>query len=181
MSTRLGVDLGTTWTAAAVATAGGVEPLNLGTHGAAIPSVIAVEGDRVVVGESAERHLLVSPADGAREFKRRLGDETPYLLGGSPYGAEALMGKLLAQVVATATERGGTAPDEVVLTHPATWGGTTYPWASWRKGRMTGPAKRSFVFIRTRTGTLFRSRRSRVFPTASLPAGRCSPGPLKQP
>jgi actin-like ATPase involved in cell morphogenesis len=122
MSTRLGVDLGTTWTAAAISTDGSTEALTLGNRTVAIPSVVAIDGDRTLVGEAAERHLLTAPADGAREFKRRLGDETPYLLGGAPYGAEALMGRLLADVVGTATERLGAAPDEVVLTHPATWG-----------------------------------------------------------
>lgn len=122
MSTRLGVDLGTTWTAAAISTGNGTEALTLGNRTAAIPSVVAIDGERTLVGEAAERHLLTAPADGAREFKRRLGDETPYLLAGAPYGAEALMGRLLASVVATATERLGGAPDEVVLTHPATWG-----------------------------------------------------------
>ena len=43
------------------------------------------------------------------------------VVAGTPYGAEALMGHLLRHTVGVATEREG-APDEVVLTHPATWG-----------------------------------------------------------
>ena len=39
------------------------------------------------------------PARVAREFKRRIGDPTPILLGGSPYSAEALMAQLLRAVV----------------------------------------------------------------------------------
>ena len=36
---------------------------------------------------------MAEPQLVAREFKRRLGDPTPILLGGAPYSAEALMGK----------------------------------------------------------------------------------------
>lgn len=114
----LGVDLGTTWTAAAV----DGEVLTLANHGAAMPSVVAVDGGTIVVGEVAERRLLADPTCGVREMKRRLGDTTPMVLGGTPYGAEALMGHLLAHVVAVATERHGAAPDCVTLTHPANWG-----------------------------------------------------------
>jgi actin-like ATPase involved in cell morphogenesis len=121
MSIRLGVDLGTTWTAAAVSE-GRAEVLQLGTHGLAMPSVVALDGDTWVAGEAAERRLAADPSGGAREVKRRLGDTTPIVVGGKPFGAEALMAPLLTQAIATATERGGAAPASVTLTHPANWG-----------------------------------------------------------
>ena len=40
--------------------------------------------------------MATDPAAGAREFKRRLGDSTPYVLAGAPFGAEALMGHAAA-------------------------------------------------------------------------------------
>ena len=58
-----------------------------------------------------------------REFKRRIGDPVPILVAGTPFSAQALTARLLSCVVATATEREGAAPDEVVLTYPANWGG----------------------------------------------------------
>ncbi len=122
MPYRLGVDLGTTWTAGATHSAAEVEAVEAGEHGPALPSVVARDGDAVVVGEAAERRLMTDPAGGVREPKRRLGDETPFVLGGAPYGAEALLGHLLAHVVARATEQRGEPPAGVVLTHPATWG-----------------------------------------------------------
>src|SRR4051812_12178051 len=98
MGYRLGVDLGTTWTAAVAAEDGSApEVVNLTGGGPnAMPSVVALDGDKVLVGQAAERHLAVEPASGAREPKRRLGDETPFVLGSTPYSAEALMGHLLA-------------------------------------------------------------------------------------
>ncbi|HEX8803975.1 MAG TPA: Hsp70 family protein, partial [Acidimicrobiales bacterium] len=120
--TRLGVDLGTTWTAAALRRGGHVTALDLGTGAPAMPSVVALDGEAVVVGERAERQLLSDPTTGLRECKRRLGDTTPMVMGGRPYGAEALMGHMLRHVVEVATAAAGGPPDEVVLTHPANWG-----------------------------------------------------------
>jgi molecular chaperone DnaK (HSP70) len=119
---RLGVDLGTTWTAAAVTDRAGTRPLMLGDSGPAMPSVVAFENGTVLVGDAAERRLLAEPSSGVREPKRRLGDTTPYVVGGTPYGADTLMGHLLGQVVAAATTEIGSAPTSVVLTHPANWG-----------------------------------------------------------
>ncbi len=118
----IGVDLGTTWTAAARSDAGGeAAALTLGDSGPAMPSVVAVEGDTILTGDAAERRLLAEPSAGAREPKRRLGDSAPFVIGSTPYGAEGLMGQLLAHVLEVAAADGN-APETVVLTHPANWG-----------------------------------------------------------
>ena len=89
----LGVDLGTTFSAAAGCRAGRAEVISLGSHGAAVPSVVLLRADGTLLsGEAAERRAVLEPHRVAREFKRRLGDSTPILLGGSPYSAEALTG-----------------------------------------------------------------------------------------
>ncbi len=123
MTRRVGVDLGTTWTAAAIANNAAAEILQLGTHTIGIPSVVARDGDGWVVGEAAERRIAADPASGVREMKRRLGDTTPMVVGGSPYGAEVLMGATLAAVLERAAAQLGGDVDELVLTHPANWGG----------------------------------------------------------
>ena len=99
-NSSLGVDLGTTWTAAAVQHAPGVpaEPLNLAGADPAMPSVVAVVDGDVIAGEKAARISATDPASAAREFKRRLGDTTPIVVAGVPFGAETLMGHLLGQV-----------------------------------------------------------------------------------
>ena len=123
MGYQLGIDLGTTYTAAAVARGGRVEVAALGTAGPVIPSVVLLRADgEVLVGEVAVRRGLEEPTRVAREFKRRLGDPTPLVLGGTPYGTEALTGHLLRSVVRMVAEREGSAPDRVVLTHPANYG-----------------------------------------------------------
>ena len=80
---RLGVDLGTTWTAAAIHTAAAAKRCSSPTHTIAMPSVVASVDGALVVGDAAERRLATDPAAGAREFKRRLGDSTPYVLVGA--------------------------------------------------------------------------------------------------
>ncbi len=123
MSYQLGIDLGTTYSAAAVAESGSAEIFQLGTSMASIPSVVLLRDDgTVLTGEAAQRRSMFESGRTAREFKRRLGDPTPYLLGGTPYGVEALTGHLMASIVGrVATERGD-QPGGVVLTHPAAYG-----------------------------------------------------------
>ena len=123
MGYQLSVDLGTTYTAAAMSRDGRVEMVSLGTTGVVIPSVVLLRADgEVLVGEAAVRRGIEEPTRVAREFKRRVGDPTPMVLGGTPYGAEALMAHLLRWVVKTVSDREGAPPDRVVLTHPANYG-----------------------------------------------------------
>jgi actin-like ATPase involved in cell morphogenesis len=119
----LGIDLGTTFTAAAVAREGRADIVSLGHASAVVPSVVLVRDDgEILVGEAAERRASSEPTRVAREFKRRLGDPVPFVLGGTPYGAEALSAHLLRSVYERVVEQQGGAPDAVVLTHPANFG-----------------------------------------------------------
>jgi actin-like ATPase involved in cell morphogenesis len=119
---KLGVDLGTTWTAAAVFDGNAVTPLKLGAAGSAMPSVVAIADGKPVAGDAAVRVGRDATAAVAREFKRRLGDSTPIVLAGTPYGPETLTGHLLAHVVASAASAGHQGAPQVTLAHPATWG-----------------------------------------------------------
>jgi actin-like ATPase involved in cell morphogenesis len=119
----LGVDLGTTFTAAAVVRDGHVEMAPLGDRSTAMPSVILMRAEGgVLTGDAANRRAASEPDRVAREVKRRLGDPTPVLLGGTPFSAGDLMAAQLREVVAQISEREGGAPSAVRLTHPANWG-----------------------------------------------------------
>ena len=123
MSYHLGVDLGTSYTAAAISRDGVLEMVSLGTRSLEIPSVVFLDpSGSLVVGESAERRGASDPARLAREFKRRLGDPAPILVGGTPFSAEALMAAVLRSVIADVTARQGEPPAHVTLTRPANWG-----------------------------------------------------------
>ncbi len=58
----------------------------------------------------------------AREFKRRVGDPTPLLLGGSPVSAELLMARVVEWVAAQVAATEGGPPASLAVTHPANWG-----------------------------------------------------------
>ena len=123
MSYALGIDLGTTFSAAAVARNGQAEILSLGYRSPTLPSVIvARESGEILIGEAAERRSLIEPLRTAREFKRRLGDPTPILLGSAPYGAETLMSYLLRGIYDLVVEQEGGPPATLVISHPANWG-----------------------------------------------------------
>ena len=118
----LGIDLGTTYSAAALVRGSTVEPCVLGTIAAQIPTVVVLREDsEILTGEAAERRATSEPARTAREFKRRLGDPIPIIVGGTPYGAEALMAQMLEAIVRQVTDREGEAPSTIVLTHPANY------------------------------------------------------------
>jgi hypothetical protein len=120
---RLGVDLGTTWTAAAIWREGRATIAPLGTHQAAIPSVVCLQPSGLVLsGDGAQRRALSDPEHIAREFKRRIGDDTPLIVGGQPRTAEELTGLLLRDVVAQITDQEGERPEQLALSFPATWG-----------------------------------------------------------
>ncbi|HWM06871.1 MAG TPA: Hsp70 family protein, partial [Actinophytocola sp.] len=119
----LGIDLGTTFTAAATWREGRAQIVSLGGRGAAIPSVVLLREDETfLTGEAANRRGVTEPNRVAREFKRRLGDTTPILLAGTPHSAEALTSRLLRAVVEEVTTREGGPPSSVCVSHPANWG-----------------------------------------------------------
>jgi actin-like ATPase involved in cell morphogenesis len=123
MAYYLGIDLGTTYTAAAAEQSGVVEALTLGNRRASVPSVVFLRDDgEILVGEAATRRAVTDPGRVAREFKRRLGDPTPVILGGTPWGAEMLMARLLRWSVDRVQEQQGESPRAIALTYPANWG-----------------------------------------------------------
>lgn len=123
MTYSLGVDLGTTYTAAAIRRGDRLEIADLGTRSSMIPSVVYLREDgAVLTGEAAIRRGVTDPSRLSREFKRRMGDTTAILLGGVPYSVDGLMARLLQAVVAAVTERQGEPPAAITVAHPANWG-----------------------------------------------------------
>ena len=94
-----------------------------GQSGAEIPSLVFVARDGgLLIGEAAERRGAAEPGRLAREFKRRMGDPVPLLVGGAPFSAHALTAKLLRHVLDTVTQQQDGPPAASCVTHPANWG-----------------------------------------------------------
>jgi molecular chaperone DnaK len=128
MAYQLGIDLGTTFTCAAVCRSSGnrwgePEVVTLGSRGATVPSVVFVGQDHsIVVGEAAERRALTDPDCVVREFKRRIGDPTPVMVAGRPWAPQDLSAWLVRWVVDRVAEREGGPAERIAVTHPAAWG-----------------------------------------------------------
>ena len=119
----LGVDLGTTFLAAAITRPNQVEMFTLGDRSVVAPSVVYRADDgQLITGEAANRRAVTQPERVVREFKRRLGDPTPVMLDGTSHTVLELFGAVLGDVLRKVTETEGEPPGRVVLTHPANWG-----------------------------------------------------------
>ena len=116
MAYRIGIEVGaanTTW--ATVSREGsGAERLDGGT----VESIAGLVDGQLVVGAEASDPARVQEA--THGFVDRLGESEAILVGGTPYGAEALVGRLIASVIRTATDRLGAAPGAVVIVHDDT-------------------------------------------------------------
>jgi hypothetical protein len=116
MAYRIGIEVGATNTTWATVSRddGGAERVDGGT----VESVAGlIDGQLVVGAEIADPTRL---QDVARGFVGRLGESDAIVLGGTPYGAEALVGRLIASVIRTASDRVGSAPGAVVIVHDDT-------------------------------------------------------------
>jgi molecular chaperone DnaK (HSP70) len=125
MSYRVGIDFGTTFTAAAVHRDGeqAVELVPLGDNRASVASVVYVAPDgSLVMGDAAVRRAVTDPDRVIREVKRRIGDETPVLVAGEPIEAHVIAACFVRWVVDRVSEREGAPPAGLALTHPASWG-----------------------------------------------------------
>ncbi|MFI7672371.1 Hsp70 family protein [Actinophytocola sp. NPDC049390] len=119
----LGVDLGTSFTAAAVHSADGTRMVPLSPE-VTVPAVAYASPDGTLLTGTAARDAARDGDPGrlATGFKRRVGDPTPLVLGGTSYSPDALMAAQLRDVVEAVTRARGGPPETVVLTCPAVWG-----------------------------------------------------------
>ncbi|WP_018503669.1 Hsp70 family protein [Parafrankia discariae] len=120
----LAVDFGTTYTAAATASAGGA-PEALEIDGSrSLPSVVCLDDDgQVLTGRAAASQAAVFPERAERLPKRALVTADTVRLGGQDIPTVDLVAAVLARVAREATRRfNGRPAGAVVLTHPAAWG-----------------------------------------------------------
>jgi molecular chaperone DnaK len=126
MSYVLGIDFGTSFTAASAVTDGDVSRrprvVTLGNRSAAVPSAVFVRDDgSLVFGDEAYQRGLSEPKRFVRELKRRLGNETSITVDGQQFAVEELVGAALAWVIDRVAEREGGPARRVMLAHPANW------------------------------------------------------------
>lgn len=116
----LGIDLGTTNSLGAVYRNGKVEliPNRFGSF--LTPSVVSVTEDgSVVMGQIAKERLITHPKDTAYSFKKNMGSDQKYNLGGKTFLPEELSGFLVSAIVEDAKEYMGEEIKDVIISVPA--------------------------------------------------------------
>lgn len=116
----LGIDLGTTNSVGAVYRNGKVEliPNRFGSF--LTPSVVSVTEDgSVVTGQIAKERLITHPKDTAFSFKKNMGSDQKYNLGGKTFLPEELSGFLVSAIVEDAKEYMGEEIKDVIISVPA--------------------------------------------------------------
>jgi YVTN family beta-propeller protein len=123
VSYGLGIDIGTTFVAAALARASTTEMVSLGNRSAVAPARVYVRHDGTIGSGDAVGLPAVGGEDRVcRAPLSRMGDPTPVLLGDQYYEPTAVLGVLLHDVVQKVTQSQDEPPDHIVMTHPAGWG-----------------------------------------------------------
>ncbi len=120
----IGIDLGTSNSAASVMEAG--KPMIIPSAegqtmaGKAFPSYVAFTNDgQLLVGEPARRQAVTNPEGTAFEFKRKMGTSEKYKLGGKEYAPEQLSAFLLQKIKKDAEAYLGEPVTKAVITVPA--------------------------------------------------------------
>ena len=138
----VGIDLGTTFTAAAINRDGTVEIVSLGRHTSVHPDPGLRPGRRRDAhrrGRGPAGHRP-SPPGWPASSSGGSGDSAPIMLGGvRRTRPSALTAAVLAGLVDHGREREGGPPDRVALTYPANWGPFKVDVLR-RRGRLAGPA-----------------------------------------
>jgi molecular chaperone DnaK len=124
MSKIIGIDLGTSNTAAAVMEGGKITviPSAEGTSlgGKAFPSYVAFTKDgQLLVGEPARRQAVANPEGTVTAFKRKMGTDYKYNLKGKEYTPQQLSAFLLQKVKRDAEAFLGDKVEKAVITVPA--------------------------------------------------------------
>lgn len=124
MSKIIGIDLGTSNSAAAIMEGGKVTliPSAEGTTlgGKAFPSYVAFTKDgQLLVGEPARRQAVTNPEGTVSAFKRKMGEDYKYKINGKEFTPQQLSGFILQKIKKDAEAYLGTTVEKAVITVPA--------------------------------------------------------------
>ncbi|WP_245703349.1 Hsp70 family protein [Streptomyces lushanensis] len=122
MARVVGIDLGTTYCAVAVADRSGSPSIVRNREGENItPSVVMFQGDTVVVGSQAKRSAATAPDHVVQFVKRYMGEANPiyHSESGTPYRPEEIAALLLKRLKEDAEMMLGEPVEQAVVTVPA--------------------------------------------------------------
>ena len=128
MGYAVGVDFGSVLSKAGIVKWDNDFPLNPETVrvAASVPSVAYVNSDNeLVVGESADRFGEADPQRVIRDFKRRLGDPVPIMVGEWAGQTEQVIASVVANIVDDVAADEGYRPDAIGVSLIPQVGGRT--------------------------------------------------------
>lgn len=115
----IGIDLGTTNSLICVFEDGAPRLLTNALGHLLTPSVVSLDGDKVLVGEAARDRQTTHPKDTAAAFKRAMGTDTTFQLGRKKLRAEELSSLVLRKLKDDAEAALGQTIRDVVVSVPA--------------------------------------------------------------
>jgi WD40 repeat protein len=118
----LAIDFGTT-TSAAILVGGATDELieEPSGHGRTWPSTVSWDGDKLVVGTTADKRKRRHAGTYRAEFKQELGRDAPIRLGERSFAITVLITELLMAMKGEAERIAGGSIDRAVLTIPASY------------------------------------------------------------
>lgn len=123
MSKIIGIDLGTSNSAAAVVIGGKptIIPAAEGAsqYGKAFPSVVAFTKEGILVGEPARRQAVTNPEKTITGAKRKMGTNFKYTIDGKTYTPQQISAFILQKIKKDAEEFLGEKVEKAVITVPA--------------------------------------------------------------
>ena len=88
-----------------------------------VPSVVFVNSDNeLMVGHSAQQRGEANPQGVIRDFKCRLGDPVPIMVGDWTGKTETIVAEVIRHIVSGIAAAEAGPPDAIAVTHPASWG-----------------------------------------------------------
>lgn len=137
MANYIGIDLGTTFSAAAyIDETGRPTIINNDRDDNITPSCVALIKDDLVVGERARRQWGNDESNAAARFKRDMGTEETHFIGGKAYSPTQLSAEVLKKIKADIEERVGDIA-QAVITIPANFSQEARE-ATMEAGRLAG-------------------------------------------
>lgn len=122
----LGIDLGTSNSGACVYIKDHAEMISSAEgsslYGKSFPSCVAITDDgELLVGQPALNEMFINPKNGARAFKRKMGENELIPIGNESFTAQELSSKVLTKIKEDAENRLGEKIHKAVITVPYTF------------------------------------------------------------
>ncbi|MDA3846025.1 MAG: Hsp70 family protein [Vallitaleaceae bacterium] len=117
----LGIDLGTTNSVGIIIDSDGsrLDVIRIDGVDEVLPSAVCFLDGEIIVGSEAKSGAVIYPEETILSIKRRIGEETPIVIGEQSFLPEDISGIILTRIKEAAEEQSGEVFNEVVITHPA--------------------------------------------------------------